>query len=90
MIFLNLRSLSGRILWLQNKPLPVHGHPVPHSGRGRLDVGFGGGFMREAIMAYPNRVDKSKQQKFKKVKSNQYINSIFFEKLILLINWTFL
>ena len=41
----------------------------PHSGSGRLGVGFGGGFMREAIMAHPNRVHKSKQQNFLKVKS---------------------
>lgn len=58
--------LSGRRLWQQNKPLPVHGHPVPHSGSGRLDVEFGGGFAREAIIAYPNRVDKSEQQNLKK------------------------
>lgn len=45
-----------------------HPYPAP-LGKGRLGVGFGGGFAREAIMVYPNRVDKSEQQKFLKVKS---------------------
>lgn len=72
MIFWMKNLQSGKKLWQQSKftPHPPSDTvPIPLSGSGRLGVGFGGGFMREAIMAHPNRVNKSKQQNFLKVKS---------------------